>query len=209
MLQKNIRIQSKIVITTIDKLMPERHFLRDLDRHIDFSFVYGKISHLYSHTGRPSVDPVVLVKMLLLGFLYGIDSERKLEKETQVNIAFRWFLGIDLDEAVPDHSTISQTRCRKSNNTNILEDIFTEVVKKCIDAGLVDGSLILTDATHIKANASINRRETVAVTVAPSAYLQKLDLLCEEEEQKFGRKQLREDIAREAVRQIGSLKQKQ
>ena len=88
--------------------------------------------------------------MLLLGFLYGIDSERKLVREIEVNIAFRWFLEIDLDEPVPDHSTISQTRRRKWKGTNIIEDIFVEIVKRCIDTGLVDGSLILTDSTHLR-----------------------------------------------------------
>ena len=152
---------------------------------MDFSFVYEKVAHMYPHLGRSAVDPIVLMKMLLLGFLYGIDSERKLEKETQVNIAFRWFLGIDLDEPVPDHSTISQTRRRKWRGTNIFEEIFTEIVHRCIDTGLVDGSLILTDSTHIKANASSERRETATIQVTPREYIKRLDKLCEREELKI------------------------
>jgi len=139
---------------------------------------------MYSNMGRPSVDPVLLIKMLLLGFPYGIDSERKLEKEVQVNIAFRWFLGIDLDEAVPDHSTISQTRRRKWRGTGIFEDIFTEVVQKCIAAGLVDGSLILSDSTHVKANVNDKRKAFVTVEVKPRDYIKKLDALCEQEDLK-------------------------
>ena len=184
MLTKNNGKQDKIIITTLEQLMPQDHFLRDLDKHVDFSFIYEKVSYLYSNIGRPSVDPAVLVKMLLLGFLYGIDSERKLEKEVAVNIAFRWFLGIDLDDSVPDHSTISQTRRRKWRDTNIFEEIFAEVVRKCIDCGLVDGSLILTDSTHIKANVSNTRKEYVTVTVEPREYIKKLDALCEQEELK-------------------------
>lgn len=185
MLIKNNDLQAKLIITTLEELMPQEHFLRDLSQTIDFSFVYKKVENLYSQYGRPAVDPVVLVKMLLLGFLYGIDSERKIEKEAQVNIAFRWFLGINLDERIPDHSTISQTRRRKFKNTNIFEDIFAEVVKKCMEVGLVDGSLILTDSTHIKASASIKRKETVTVAVEPSEYIKKLDVLCEEEDLKI------------------------
>ena len=75
--------------------MPEKHFLRRLDSLMDFSFIYKRVENLYSHRGRPSIDPVVIVKMLLLGYLYGIDSERRLEQEVRVNIAYRWFLGID------------------------------------------------------------------------------------------------------------------
>ena len=185
MLNRSNGKQEKLIVTTLEQLMPEEHFLRDLERLVDFSFIYGKVGHMYSAMGRKSVDPVVLIKMLLLGFLYGIDSERRLEKEVQVNIAFRWFLGIDLDEPVPDHSTISQTRRRKWRGTGIFEEIFTEVVQKCIDAGLVDGSLLLNDSTHVKANAGNDRRETVVVEVEPREYIKKLDALCEQEDLKL------------------------
>jgi transposase len=174
--------QDKFVFTTLEMLMPKGHFLRELEQYVDFTFIYDKVAYLYSSMGRKSIDPVVLVKMLLLGFLYGIDSERKLVKEIEVNIAFRWFLGIDLDEPVPDHSTISQTRRRRWKGTNIFEDIFTEIVRKCIDVGLVDGSLILTDSTHIKANASSERKEFVTVAIQPREYIKKLDELCEQED---------------------------
>jgi transposase len=184
MLNRNNGKQDKFVVTTLEQLMPENHFLRDLESLVDFTFIYDKVAHMYSSLGRKSVDPVVLVKMILIGFLYGIDSERKLEKEVQVNIAYRWFLGIDLDEPVPDHSTISQTRRRKWKDSNIFEDIFTEIVQKCIDVGLVDGSLILTDSTHVKANASNEKYKRVTVIVEPREYIRKLDKLCEEEDLK-------------------------
>ena len=105
--------QLKMTFLTLEELMPEKHFLRDLERCVDFSFIYDIVEPLYAKVGRPSIDPVLLVKMLLLGYLYGIPSERKLEQGVRVNIAFRWFLGIDFDEPVPDHSTISQLRRRK------------------------------------------------------------------------------------------------
>ena len=167
MLEKNIGTQGRVIVTTLESLMPKEHFLRDLDRLIDFSFIHERLKHLYSTMGRPAVDPVILIKMLLLGFLYGIDSERKIEREVQVNIAFKWFLRINLDERAPDHSTISQTRRRKFKGSNIFEEIFFEVVKKCVDVGLVDGSLILTDSTHIRANANNNRSEVVTLSEHP------------------------------------------
>ena len=175
MLKKDTEKQMKLFSGTLEELMPTEHFLRNLDRLVDFNFIYEKVENLYSDTGHPSVDPVVLIKMLLVGYLYGINSERKLEQEIQVNIAYRWFLGIDLDECVPDHSTISQLRRRKFDGTTLFRDIFDEVVRKCIEVGLIDGKLLLTDSTHIRANARNDLREIIEVPDTPTEYMQKLD----------------------------------
>ena len=142
MMNRRDGVQQKMLCVTLESLMPEQHFLRDLDRLVDFDFVYEEAAAMYSHTGRPSIDPVVIVKMMLLGYLYGIDSERRLEREVQVNLAFRWFLGIDLDEPAPDHSTFSQLRRRKFNSTNLFEEIFDEVVRICMGRGLITGKLL-------------------------------------------------------------------
>lgn len=175
MLNRNENRQMKMCLVTLDELMPQEHFLRDLDRCIDFNFIYDKVEALYSNTGRPSVDPVMLIKMMLIGYLYGIESERRLEQEVRVNIAYRWFLGIELDEPVPDHSTISQLRRRKFSGTTIFQDIFDAIVRKCMEEGLVTGKLLLTDSTHIRANARNDLREVIEVPDTPSEYMQKLD----------------------------------
>ena len=175
MLNRNENRQMKMCLVTLDELMPHEHFLRDLDRCVDFNFIYDKVEALYSNTGRPSVDPVMLIKMMLIGYLYGIESERRLEQEVRVNIAYRWFLGIELDEPVPDHSTISQLRRRKFSGTTIFQDIFDEIVRKCMEEGLVTGKLLLTDSTHIRANARNDLREVIEVPDTPSEYMQKLD----------------------------------
>ena len=175
MLNRNENRQMKMCLVTLDELMPQEHFLRDLDRCVDFNFIYDKVEALYSNTGRPSVDPVMLTKMILIGYLYGIESERRLEQEVRVNIAYRWFLGIELDEPVPDHSTISQLRHRKFSGTTIFQDIFDEIVRKCMEEGLVTGKLLLTDSTHIRANARNDLREVIEVPDTPSEYMQKLD----------------------------------
>jgi transposase len=166
---------------TIEELMPEDHFLRDLDRYVSFDFVYDRVAGLYSEIGRGSIDPVVIMKMLLIGYLYGIDSERRLMKEIHVNIAYRWFLGLDLDDPVPDHSTLSQLRRRKFKDSTLFQDIFDEVVRRCMDAGLVDGKLLLSDSTHLRANAGNHLREVVTVADEPSAYMKRLDQLALEE----------------------------
>ena len=175
MLTRNSHRQMKMCFLTLEELMPQEHFLRDLDKCVDFSFIYAKVESLYSSVGRPSIDPVVLVKMLLIGYLYGIESEHRLEQEIRVNIAYRWFLGIDFDDPVPDHSTISQLRRRKFSGTSVFRDIFDEIVRKCMEAGLVTGKLLMTDSTHIKANARNDLREIIEVPDTPSEYMKKLD----------------------------------
>ena len=175
MMTRRDGVQQKMLCVTLESLMPQEHFLRRLDGLMDFSFIYQRVESLYSRRGRPSIDPVVVVKMLLLGYLYGIDSERRLEQKVRVNIAYRWFLGIDLDEPVPDHSTFSQLRRRKFNGAALFEELFDEVVRKCIEHGLIDGKLLLTDSTHVRANARNDVLERVAVEAEPSAYLQRLN----------------------------------
>lgn len=175
MLKRSESKQMKMSFVTLEELMPQEHFLRDLDKFVDFDFIYDNVADLYSNTGRPSIDPVVMIKMLLIGYIYGIDSERKLEQELTVNIAYRWFLGIDFDERVPDHSTISQLRRRKFDGTTVFRDVFDEIVRKCIEAGLIDGKLLLTDSTHIRANARNDLREVIEVPDTPTEYMQKLD----------------------------------
>ena len=148
----------------LDTYVPDDHLLRLIDKNIKFDFIREKVKHLYSETGRPAVDPVVLIKMLLIGYLYDIKSERQIEKEIQVNLAYRWFIKYDIDETVPDHSTISQTRKRKFSNSGIFQEIFDEIVKQCKAKGLITGDTIFTDSTHIKANASIDSLREVVIT---------------------------------------------
>ena len=155
MLTRKTGTQLKVHYITIEDLVPLDNLYRKIDKLIDFSFIYDEVNHLYSpNIGRPSTDPVVLVKYLLIGFIDGIPSERRIEQEIQVNTAFRWFLGLDLDDKVPDHSTISQVRRRKLNGTDIFRKIFERILAICLENGLVDGKLVLTDSTHVKANAS-------------------------------------------------------
>lgn len=166
--------QGKLILLTIEELIPKEHFLRKLDAAVDFSFIYDIVRPLYSNLGRPSIDPVILIKMLLVGYLYGIDSERKLEEEIRYNIAYRWFLGLDMDDPTPDHSTISQNRRRRFRGSEIFRQIFEAIVQKCMEAGLVKGENIVMDSTHIKANADNHSSEWVQITQNIDAYWLKL-----------------------------------
>ena len=166
----------KLHTVTIEDLMPQEHFLRQLENTLDLSFVYAETAHLYSwRYGRPPIDPVILVKYLLVGYLYGIPSERQIEQRIQTDVALRWYLGLDLFDAMPDHSTISQLRRRKPAFRKVSRQLFERVVRQCIEKGLASGRLVGTDSTHVKANASRASEELVEMPVEPGAYWERLD----------------------------------
>ena len=174
-------MQLKYHMVTIEDLVPKNHFLRKLEAVLDLTFVYAETAQLYSRKyGRPPIDPVVIVKYLLVGFLYGIPSERQIEERCADSSAFRWYLGIDLDERVPDHSTISQLRRRKPGFRKVFRRLFEEVVGQCIEKGLVSGRLAVTDSTHVKANASRASEEQVEMPESPGTYWERLDSYEEE-----------------------------
>nr|WP_242831300.1 transposase [Desulfitobacterium dehalogenans] len=175
MMKEQQHKQNRMLCVFMEDLVPKGHFLRKLDAAIDFSFVYDIMRPLYSDKGRPSIDPVVLVKMLLIGYLYGIDSERKLEQEILVNIAYRWFLGLDLEDKVPDHSVFSQNRRRRFKDTEVFREIFNTVVERCAEAGLIGGECVVMDSTHIKANAANGHAEKVLLVEGPNDYWLKLN----------------------------------
>ena len=174
-------MQLAMHLVTIEDLMPKEHFLRQLEAALDLSFVYKETDNLYSRRfGRPPIDPVIIVKYLLVGFLYGIPSERQIERRIETDIALRWYLGLDLFDRVPDHSTISQLRRRKPSFRKVFRRLFEEVVRQCIAKGLVSGRVVGTDSTHVKANASRASEELVEITEAPGAYWELLDAYEEE-----------------------------
>lgn len=176
MMARDFDNQNRMLWLNWNEIIPKDHLLRKIDETIDFSFIYDKVEHLYSHTGRPSIDPVKLFKMTLIGYLYGIPSERRLEEEVHLNLAYRWFVGLQLDDPVPDHSTFSQNRRRRYGDAGVYEEIFNHLVALCIDRGLVTGELVVTDSTHIKADVASGKNETtIQVTTSPSEYLQALD----------------------------------
>ncbi len=175
MLGENKRSEQMFYYVRLDEMVPEGHLLRLVDEYIDFGFIRGKVKHLYSHTGRPSVDPEVLVRMLLIGYLYGITSERRLCEEMQMHIGYRWFVGLHLEDKVPDHSTFSKNRHERFADGEVFQDIFDEIVRQCIENGLVRGKHLTVDSTHIKADASFKSMEPVVVEMKPKEYIAKVE----------------------------------
>ena len=187
MLTRREHMQIKIHCVTIEDLVPEDHFLRKLVASVDFSFIYAEVHDLYcKNNGRPCIDPVMMIKYLMIGFLYGIESERRSEQEIQVNMAYRWFMGLDLEDRVPDHSTISQLRRRKFKGADLFKKLFTHVLKLCVEAGLVSDKLLLTDSTHVKANATKMAKETVEIEQDMTEYFKRLDDYEAEERERLG-----------------------
>lgn len=161
---------------SLEQLVPQDHLVRRLAKAVDFQWVRRITSQYYSHTGRPSIDPAVIAKMLVLGFLYNITSERQLMRDIQVNLAYRWYLGYDLDEPIPNHSILSKARRRLG--TTFFEQIFVYVLQECRKAGLVDGNNLLIDSTAVAANASA--ASITALQYTPDEYWQQLEATSED-----------------------------
>jgi transposase len=156
-------------------LVPDDHILKLIDKHVDFSFIREKVKHLYSETGRPSVDPELMVRMLLVGYLFGIKSERRLCEEVGMHVGYRWFVGLNMGGKVPDHSTFSKNRHGRFEGSGIWEEIFDEIVRRCIDAGLVRGGHVTADGTLVNADAAMTGMQPIVVEMKPGEYLAKLD----------------------------------
>ena len=139
---------------SLERHVPAGHLLRSIDRFVDLSEVRGHLAPFYSSTGRPSIDPELLVRMLLVGYCYGIRSERRLCEEVHLNLAYRWFCRLGLDGEVPDHSTFSKNRHGRFRDCDLLRKLFETVVRRCMAEGLVDGAAFAVDASLIAADAT-------------------------------------------------------
>lgn len=192
MLKEPSVYQHELEMVTLESLVPADHLVRKIDKAIDLSFIRERVAHLYcANNGRPAIDPVVLFKLLLLGYLFGIRSERQLMREVQVNVAYRWFLGLRLTDKVPDASTISQNRRRRFADSGIYQEIFDEIVLQAMGRGMVEGQVLYSDSTHLKANANKNKHDEVEVACSATAYLQELEEAIDADRIAAGKKPLK------------------
>jgi len=193
MLKKPELQQQELEMVSVESLVPSEHLLRKIDGVVDFSFIHDRVKHLYcENNGRPALEPVVLFKLLLLGYLYGVRSERQLMREVEVNVAYRWFLGLKLRDKVPDASTLSQNRRRRFAESTIYQEIFDEIVLLAVNKGLASGRVLYTDSTHLKANANKNKFDLAEVAVKPQEYLAALDRAVTEDRAAHGKARLKE-----------------
>src|SRR5579884_3849817 len=137
--------------------VPSDHLLRQLDAVLNFDRVRSLLADRYSSTGRPSIDPELMLRMLLIGYAYGIRSERRLCNEVHLNLAYRWFCRLGLEGEIPDHSTFSKNRHGRFRDSDLLRELFESVVRRCMAEGLVGGEGFAVDASIIRADASRHR----------------------------------------------------
>ena len=141
----------------LDAAVPDDHLVRSIAAVLDISWVHNELAPHYSPIGRPSIDPVLMIRMLVLGYVFAIRSERALCREVQVNLAYRWFCGLSIEDKLPDHSAFSRARNERFHDSDIFRRVFERVVGACIAAGLVGGAGFAVDASLIAADANKHR----------------------------------------------------
>jgi len=141
----------------LDEAVPDDHLVRKIGALLDLSWVYPELAPYYSEIGRPSIDPVLMIRMLIIGYVFAIRSERQICREVQVNLAYRWFCDLGLEDAIPNHSAFSRARNERFRESDIFRRVFERVVESCIEAGVVGGEGFAVDASLIEADANRQR----------------------------------------------------
>src|ERR1700684_3127286 len=154
---------------SLDAHVPADHLLRSIDRFVELSELRRELAPFYSSLGRPSVAPELMIRMLIVGYCFGIRSERRLCGEVHLNLAHRWFCRLGLDGDVPDHSTFSKNRHGRFRESGLFRQLFEQVVRMCLQAGLVGGEGFAIDASVIEADASLRRKAEGKLTAWPEA----------------------------------------
>src|SRR5512147_2426157 len=158
MMGQHDRSEALFYYFRLEDQVPENHLLRLIDKHVSFEFVREQLRDSYSDTGRPSIDPELLLRILLIGYLYGITSERRLVEELRMHLAWRWFTGIGFDQEIPNHSTFSKNRHGRFQESKLFQELFERIVDQCMRTGLVNGEHMSVDGSFIQANANNESR---------------------------------------------------
>jgi len=187
--------QTQIKFVCLEDLVPETHILRDIDRAIDFSFIYEEVKGLYSEIqwGKPGIDPVSLFKIVFIQYLFGIRSMRQTIKEIEVNMAYRWFIGYDMAEPVPHFSTFGKNYTRRFKDTDVFEKIFARILQEAVRCGFVDANAVFIDGTHIKASANKKKARNEIVEKQAKQYQKQLEEEINNDRQNHGKKPLKND----------------
>ncbi|PJZ00742.1 IS5/IS1182 family transposase [Bacillus vallismortis] len=163
-------------MVALDQLVPDDHLVRKIEQAIDFTFIYDLVEDKYClDNGRPSIDPVVLIKMVFIQYLFGLRSMRQTIKEIETNVAYRWFIGDGFTEKIPHFSTFGKNYVRRFHDTDLFEQIFYRILKEAMTKGLVDPSVAFIDSTHVKANANKKKFEKKIARVETRTYKAQLD----------------------------------
>lgn len=158
MMGHHARSEALFYYFRLDDQVPATHLLRLIDKHVSFELVRQRLKDSYSETGRPSIDPELLLRILLIGYLYGITSERKLVEELRMHLAWRWFTGLGFDQEIPHHSTFSKNRHGRFQESKLFEELLEQIVRQCVEVGLVAGKHLSVDGSFVEANAAKESR---------------------------------------------------
>lgn len=189
MTENRMKKMRRAEVLCIEDLVPKHHLLRDVDKAINFGFIYDLVRDLYcADNGRPSIDPVVLFKIVLIQYMFGIRSMRQTIKEIEVNVAYRWFLGYGLSEPIPHFTTFGKNYLRRFAETDVFEEIFQEILLEAVYCGFVDASAVFMDATHIKANANNHKYKNELIKIEAKHYQAELQKEIEKDREEHGKK---------------------
>lgn len=193
--KKDKNSQHEIKFICIEDLVPEDHILREIEKSVNFDFIYDEVKGLYSEVdwGKPGIDPVSLFKIVFIQYLFGIRSMRQTIKEIEVNMAYRWFIGYDIGEKIPHFSTFGKNYTRRFQGTDVFERIFTHILNEAVNCGFVDASAVFIDGTHIKASANKKKNTTEEMKIEAKNYQQQLDEEIAKDRELHGKKPLKDD----------------
>jgi transposase len=181
-------VRGQIEMLCLDQLVPEDHPVRRIDAAIDFNFIYDLVSDKYCmDNGRPSIDPVVLFKIVFIQYIFGIKSMRQTISEIQTNVAYRWFIKYGLNEQIPHFTTVGKNYVRRFKDTDIFEKIFVKILEEAVKAGLVKADAVFIDATHVKANANKKKYDKVLLEKEARTYQELLDKEINEDREIHGK----------------------
>lgn len=162
------RVEAKNI--SLDNLVPKDHLIRKIDKAINLDFIYDKVKNLYSNTGVKSIDPVVLFKIIMIQYIFGIRSMRQTIREIEVNMAYRWYLGYGIDEKIPHFSTFGKNYQRRFEGTPIFDEIFSYIIQEIMTCKFLNSENIFIDGTHIKANANNKKSKNQLVETSVKFY---------------------------------------
>lgn len=193
MTQNADKKREQIQLFCMDDMVPQDHLLRIIDKAIDWTFIYDLVEDKYSsNSGRPSMDPVMLIKIPFIQYLYGIRSMRQTVKEIEVNVAYRWFLGLEMMDKVPHFSTFGKNYTRRFKDTDLFEQIFSRILAECYKFKLVDPTEVFVDATHVKARANNKKMQKRIATEEALFYEDMLKKEINADREAHGKKPLKE-----------------
>lgn len=193
--KKDKKRQQQIKMVCMEDLVPKDHILREIEASIDFDFIYDEVKELYKEKewGKPGIDPVSLFKIVMIQYMFGIRSMRQTIKEIEVNMAYRWFIGYDIEEKVPHFSTFGKNYSRRFQGTDIFERIFAHILNEAAECGFVDASAVFIDGTHIKASANKKKTKTEEIIIVAKNYQEQLNKEIAEDRELYGKKPLKNE----------------